>query len=379
MPLSVDGGGIVILGGASNNVYTGNTTVVSGSTLIVAKRYGLGTKDGIGDATTTVQSGAALVFTGGINVVAPAPIFVSGPGSAPNGGGSFHAIDALTGSNTFAGAITLGDNATIGNESDGRFVENSNINNAGFLLTVANNGNQTGNAPANPAASALYLDGTISGTGGMNIDNGGLGTGYVILGGGFANTFTGDTTVVDGSLILSKADHVNAIGGNLIVGIPNPTIPAFAQYASGNQISDTASVTVEITHTLDLNGFSDAIGSLTLNGGSVTTGSGTLTLLGDLVSTDEFSSFGNLTVSSSISGNLDLGGVSRNVNVSTAGVPLPFGPRHQCRDQQRHVQQDRQRHRPVLRQRQQHLHRPHHRQPGQPLPEQVGWRGRRGR
>ena len=63
---------------------------------------------------------------------------------------------------------------------------------------------------------------------------------------------------------------------------------------------DSASVTVNAFSTLNLNGNSDKIGALTLAGGTVFTGAGTLTLGGNITSNVG-------ACPASIRGNLDLG------------------------------------------------------------------------
>src|SRR5262249_6803302 len=66
---------------------------------------------------------------------------------------------------------------------------------------------------------------------------------------------------------------------------------------------------------LDLNGFSDAIGALTITEGDVVTGAGTLTLGGTLLSTLPAAPAPPAGRPSSIVGNLSLGNANRNVVV----------------------------------------------------------------
>src|SRR4029079_3340219 len=76
-----------------------------------------------------------------------------------------------------------------------------------------------------------------------------------------------------------------------------------------NQIADTATVTVSAGGTFDLFGHNDSIGPLTLAGGSVSTGAGTLVLQGDVTTNAA-------TAPATISGNLDLGGTTRAFTVA---------------------------------------------------------------
>ncbi|MDY3563725.1 autotransporter-associated beta strand repeat-containing protein [Gemmata sp. JC673] len=68
-------------------------------------------------------------------------------------------------------------------------------------------------------------------------------------------------------------------------------------------------MTLFASATLDLNNFDDAIGTLNLIGATVTTGAGTLTLGGDVVTN-------SASVTSVISGKLDLGGANRTFTVA---------------------------------------------------------------
>src|SRR5205823_13986014 len=123
------------------------------------------------------------------------------------------------------------------------------------------------------------------------------GVGTLAYGGTAANTYTGVTTVNEGTLALAKPDGVNAFSGTLTIGDGNlpPTGTGgqnsdVVQLRQNNQIPDALTpVTINSTGLLDLNGFSETIGNanlqttLTLAGGAgVSTGAGTLTLGGDI-------------------------------------------------------------------------------------------------
>src|SRR6185295_15207769 len=84
------------------------------------------------------------------------------------------------------------------------------------------------------------------------------------------NTNTGTTTVSAGNLVLAKSSG-NAIGGNLTLSAGTTTT------LNGNdQIADLSALSVSAS-TLNLNGHSDTVGSIsTLSGGSITGGSLTL-------------------------------------------------------------------------------------------------------
>ena len=115
-----------------------------------------------------------------------------------------------------------------------------------------------------------------------------------------ANTYTGVTTVDSGTLYLAAPNGV-AIPGKLVVGDGIGSNESdVVRLALSNQIASTSAVSIAWTGLLDLNGFTNTIGPLTMTGGNLSTGTGTLTLTA-----------GVTTLASStpavITGNLSLG------------------------------------------------------------------------
>ena len=147
------------------------------------------------------------------------------------------------------------------------------------------------------------FSGAISGPGGLDIfyDT-------VRLSGSSGNTFSGTTRVLAGTLELQKSTG-DAIAGPLEIGdaIGGPGADV-VRLLTGTVIG-SGTINVRRSGLLDLNGYSDGIGALTLNGGSVVTGTGTLTLGGDLTSVGS-------PRTATIEGNLSLGGVTRTFTVS---------------------------------------------------------------
>ncbi|MGA3287286.1 MAG: autotransporter-associated beta strand repeat-containing protein, partial [Bacteroidota bacterium] len=183
-------------------------------------------------------------------------------------GGTLNALNlvcgGLTAGSTITGTglLTLGGNVSVIDAGNGTFgatvfcpVALTNLTTRTF--TIADDGT---------SAIDLTISGVISTTGSLVK----AGAGTILL--SAANSYTGTTTINAGTL---QAGITNAL-------------------AAG-------AVTVNDGGTYDLNGFSDAIGALTVNsgavGGTVTTGAGTLTLGGNVTST------GGAT-NASISGNL---------------------------------------------------------------------------
>lgn len=180
----------------------------------------------------------------------------------------------------------------------------------------------------------LTVDGVISGSGGLT-KAGSFGT-FRMSGPG--NSYSGLTTITGGEFQMDKTSG-NAIGsGGLLVGGSGASTAATSLRAA--QIDDSAPVTVHTTSLgalLDLNGFSETVGALTLTssgsfGARVATGAtGTLVLGGSLT-------LNNNRDSSNVSprevlitgtgsggtptfdGTLDLGGVARTISVASTNV-----------------------------------------------------------
>ena len=249
--LTKSGSGTWTLTGA--NTYTGATTISAG-VLNIQNATGLGTTA----AGTTVSSGAALQIQGGIAVGAEA-LTLNGSGVSSDG-----ALRNISGTNSMSSAITLGSAATIGSDA-GTLTLSGALTNGGFLLT------ETG-------AGSMGLSGVVSGTGGLTVS----GTGTLTLSGGSANTYTGVTAVNSGELDLNKNSGKNAYAGTLTIGDgAGAAGSAITRWLVANQVPATA-VTINSDGLMDLNGFSDSIGTLTMTGGSITTGAGTLTIGGDV-------------------------------------------------------------------------------------------------
>ncbi len=209
--LTKAGAGTLALSGA--NTYTGVTTIGAGS-VEARNNTALGTVAG----NTIVSAGATLRINGAGLAIAE-PITLNGTGVA-NGG----ALRNLANNNTVSGAITLGSAARI-NSDAGLLTVSNTISGAGLGLTVGGAGNTT----------ISGVIGTTTGT--LTKDS----TGVLLL--SAVNTYTGATT---------------ASGGTLRLGV-------------ANAVSASSAVTVAAGATLDMNGFSDTIGSLA-GGGTVTNG-----------------------------------------------------------------------------------------------------------
>ena len=215
--LTKTGAGILTFTGA--NTYTGATNINAG-VLNIQNATALGTAAG----GTTVASGAALQMQNNITVTGEA-LTLNGTGISDDG-----ALRNVSGTNTWTGAVTLGSASRI-NSDAGILTLSGNIGGATQNLTVGGAGNTAISGVIGTTTGSLTKDGT----------------GTLTLSG--TNTYTGAT---------------NINKGILTVGVTNA-------------LSSSTAVTVASGATLNLNNYSDTIGSLA-GDGVITLGSGTLTV-----------------------------------------------------------------------------------------------------
>jgi autotransporter-associated beta strand protein len=306
--LTKEGAGTLVL--AHANTYGGGTNVDAGG-LSVTDPAGLGVSTFIPFATQTgvvVKAGAALEVDTDATINQPLTLEGNtGPGATPAvlAVGPGHSV-------TWVGAGFLDDVFLQGNAELDAF---------GFGGFGGFGGGPGGH---------LTVTAGITGTGDLTVGGGGI----VELAGTQSNTYKGTTVVRGGTLELGKSSAFIpgpapiAVPGNLV--IQDGTVTLLDQTVLGipvpgtgsGQIAATAAVTIT-DGTLNLNGNSNTVASLTLVGGSVTTGGGTLTLNGDVSASADAGG----TVST-ISGNLSLGNASRTFHVlvngkSTTGLSIP--------------------------------------------------------
>jgi T5SS/PEP-CTERM-associated repeat protein/autotransporter-associated beta strand protein len=213
------GSGTLILSGT--NTYSGGTTIKSG--ILTAQ-----SDDALGTGSVTVKKGTTLDIDGPIIVANN--VTISGTGTTGQG--------ALTATGTsFAsavtGTVTLAANSTIANYGT----------NNGFFLGAIQLGNNTLTVGPGLAPDAVFFDGGIAGTGGLNV----AGVAVIQLG---TNTFTGLTDVQNGGNLYLLDVGTKAITGNLTIEDGGTVTDG-----TSHQLSDSTVVTMNGTSTLDLSSF----------------------------------------------------------------------------------------------------------------------------
>ncbi|HPC62813.1 MAG TPA: autotransporter-associated beta strand repeat-containing protein, partial [Verrucomicrobiota bacterium] len=197
------------------------------------------------------------------------------------------------GANTVQFNVTLGAAQTFDCVTAGAGQTFSHITNNGFGLTFSGNGN-------------LTAGGVISGSGGVTKNGAGTLT-YT----GPRNLYTGTTRVNRGTLALNCNALNDAFRGPLIIS--DGTGPAEVRLLLTDEIPNTTAVTVQAGGTLNLDSHNETIGELTLQGGTVSSGTATLTLGGDITVLAS-------STSATLNGNLAFTGGLRTIRVADGSV-----------------------------------------------------------
>lgn len=180
--INKSGTGTLVLPGA--NTYGGSTAINNGVVNIRNSSALGGTTNG-----TSVASGAALQVQGGISVGAET-LSLNGTGVTSTG-----ALRNISGANSWAGAVTLAGASSVASDA-GTITLSGGVDNGGYLFTVQGVGD-----------TSVTTTG-ISGSGGLTKD----GTG--ILSVSTANTYSGNTTVNAGKLVVNDSIGASAVSVN---------------------------------------------------------------------------------------------------------------------------------------------------------------------
>src|SRR5207249_2889172 len=135
-------------------------------------------------------------------------------------------------------------------------------------------------------------------------------------------SYTGNTEVRGGTLELTKSgafaitNSASLIIGNTADGSATDTV----RYLAGGQLPISVDIFINRTGLLDLNGFTDDLGDISLTGGTIQTGTGTLQLRGNITAVGDVAGFNFFTAQ--ISGRLDLGTATRTFMVNNSAFLL---------------------------------------------------------
>jgi autotransporter-associated beta strand protein len=237
--------------------------------------------------TTVSQATLQYGGTGTLQVQVPSAYSNETLQLTGNGFGGIGALDTPAGTSIWDSAILLMGNSTVAADT-------------GATLTV----DQT----IGEAAS------------GSNLTKLGLGT--VIFSGATSNTYTGLTSVTDGTLKLNKSGTALAVPGSLTVGdgTPGKLLSDVVLLQNNNQIAGNSTITVNSDGLLDLGNNVQTTAAVNMTGGTIalTGAASVLTLNGNVTATSDGSgapaTIGGL-------GALFLGSVDRTFTVAGTASP----------------------------------------------------------
>lgn len=213
------GTGVLTFDSSLSNTYTGTTTINAG-TLSLAKTGGAIAV--VGNITVGDGSGSTADI-----------LLLSGSEQIQD-----TAVVTLTGNSTVAGTGTFrlnGNTETIGGLSSAGGTQNGVVENA----LASTTGKLIVNTTSDQSFTGVMQNG--SGTSSVLVFTK-VGAAQQTLAGTAANTYTGVTTVLGGTLRLNKTAGINAIAGSLSIG--DGTASAVVLLAAANQIADTTIATL---------------------------------------------------------------------------------------------------------------------------------------
>ena len=263
------------------------TALIANRILTVGSSGGTIDTSGLGAGTGNVTTIASIIGGSG-------PLTLAAHGDTSDDGGNSNSLLTFSGPSTFTGTVTITSglvdaaSSCFGNAANAITITGGGL--VGTLTPTTINRNITLSGTGDRifrvyGGSTLTLGGVIDGSGNLRKTD----AGTLLLTN--ANTYTGGTTIGDGTLQLG---------------------------ATGTLPSATA-LTLANAATLDLNGFSNTVGSVLLYAGAnISTGTGTLSTNGPVTCVS-----GSQTTS--ISGNFDmLGGTTFDVPAGTtpSGIDL---------------------------------------------------------
>jgi fibronectin-binding autotransporter adhesin len=263
--LSATGGNSFIFGNLNAN---GALTIQANGILFVSAS--------LSGTANIVQSGTGVVEWLGANTYA---------GNYTANGGNVYLRNSLALGNV-ANQMTVNSNSsiyllvsvnltnqslTLNNTGGGGLIYSANGSTNVWQSNFTNN---TGMTLQQDSSCALNLMGPISGAGGLTE----TGQGTLTLSGSTSNTYAGATAVNGGTLLLGKPFEVTAVPSPLSIGGSN-TVRLLNAYQINNPATP---VTMAVGSVLNLAGFNESVGPITMQGAQITTGLGGLYLNGDI-------------------------------------------------------------------------------------------------
>ncbi|HTN75483.1 MAG TPA: autotransporter-associated beta strand repeat-containing protein, partial [Pirellulaceae bacterium] len=333
---TIEMAGVISRGQDRNNRILEGTLLLNNSPGIQASRgrYFVGTNL-IGAPSATLRLGASdqIIDDRGVEVFASGLFDLAGNSDVI--AGNLNLYVAASG----AGQVSIGDGGTLTVNGNTQVLTQGAGHAVGAAITQGTFALQLFGTVTTPGTRTLLVnDGAVGadltitsaivdGTGLQSVGLIKNGFGELALGGNTANTFTGLTTVNEGTLTLSKTSG-NAIGGALTIGDNNPQSgyagSDLVRLTQPNQIPDyVAAIIINTTGRLSLQGNNDTIGNtdgqtaVTMQAASsIDTGAGELSINGNLVvGVANGATLWTPIAAVSISGNLNLGGVLRDISV----------------------------------------------------------------
>jgi autotransporter-associated beta strand protein len=257
-PLQKTGAGTLVL--SATNAFTGLLTI-SGGTLEV--RNGFAIDD---ETPVFVGAGAALVVTDSelMGALSGAGSVAIGSGQTLTTGGAGSSV--LSGVISGDGALTKTGSGTMTVSGRNTYTGGTTISDGTLQIGIGGNtGSIEGDVVNNGTlafarAGSLEFGGVISGTGGVNK----LGTGTLVLSG--VNTYTGDTVITSGTLVVDgslQSANVVVEGGTLDV---NGSISSGVTVDGGARFDGTGSVGALTVNSGGVHAPGNSIGTQTVNG-----------------------------------------------------------------------------------------------------------------
>ena len=329
----ISGVGALIKAGAgttvltSSNTYSGGTTLNAGA-LALSNSFALGTGTVTFASNSTIQAIANLTLTNAFSIAA------STVGTFDSG--SF--VLTNSGSISGSGSLTKAGAGTMVLSGSNNFTEATTISNGAVRVSNANGLGATNGGTTVLAGAALEVDGGIAiGAEALTLSNNGISSSGALRSISGANTYGGlitlgtsvavgvdaDSLTLNGGVAPGAGSSFTKVGAGTLILNSTSTATGIVTISGGTMQLGTngaiASVAMNVTNgsTFDLNGRDATLGApLNLNvyltGATLKSGAGTISLnaLGVTVS-----SAANAN-SSTISGNLNLGGVTNTFNVA---------------------------------------------------------------